>query len=109
MFTSQKTKTKSTIMFITFSGEEEGLLGSNYYVNHPITPLANVVAMINMDMIGRMKDNKLIVGGVGTAKEWRDLLQPKSTSTVAQSSFAITLQEDGYGPSDHSSFYSKQV
>ena len=50
------------------------LLGSNYYVNHPIVPLANTVTMINMDMIGRMKDNKLIVGGVGTAPDWRQAI-----------------------------------
>src|SRR5262249_48313727 len=60
-------KPRRTLIFIAFSGEEEGLLGSNYYVNHPVVPLTNVAAMINMDMIGRMKDNKLIVGGLGTA------------------------------------------
>ena len=62
---------RRTLVFIGFSGEEEGLLGSNYYVNNSIHPLANTVAMINMDMIGRMKDRKLIIGGVGSAKEWR--------------------------------------
>ena len=67
MLTSQNPKPRRTIMFIAFSGEEEGLIGSNYYVNHPIVPLANTVAMINMDMIGRLKDKNLIVGGVGTA------------------------------------------
>ena len=65
---------RRTLVFIGFSGEEEGLLGSNYYVNNSIHPLANTVAMINMDMIGRMKDRKLIIGGVGTAKGWRDLI-----------------------------------
>ena len=139
LFTSQRPKPKRTIVFMCFSGEEEGLLGSNYYVNHPITPLANTVAMINMDMIGRMKDRKLIIGGVGTAKEWREVIaaatntgsaqlaslrdgpvppgtpvvkSPNGTSMmVAESaySFDLTMQEDGYGPSDHSSFYSKQI
>src|SRR4026209_1585460 len=60
--------------------------------------------MINMDMIGRMKDRKLIVGGVGTAKEWRQLI-----TTGANNAFELTMNEDGYGPSDHSSFYSKQI
>jgi hypothetical protein len=122
-----------------FTGEEEGLLGSSYYVNHPIVPLANTTAMINMDMIGRMKDRKLIVGGVGTAKEWRDLLNAVNTAQTVRitattdspasagmpvvvstngrpimtvdwsKAFDLTLQEDGYGPSDHSSFYSKQI
>jgi len=67
-------KQKRTVVFIAFSGEEEGLIGSSYYVNHPIVPLANTVAMINMDMIGRLKDKNLIVGGVATAQEWRSLI-----------------------------------
>ena len=72
MLSSQKLK--RTVVFIAFSGEEEGLIGSSYYVNHPIVPLANTVAMINMDMIGRLKDKSLIVGGVGTAQEWRSMI-----------------------------------
>ena len=118
---------RRTIVFIAFSGEEEGLLGSNYYVNHPIVPLANTVAMINMDMIGRMKDNKLIVGGVGTAQEWRaSIAEAQEFSAALRSLMAstvpkmvvgdgllktldLTLNEDGYGPSDHSSFYAKQI
>src|SRR5215510_17592 len=70
MLSSQSLKPRRTIVFVAFSGEEEGLIGSNYYVNHPIIPIVNTVAMINMDMIGRLKDRKLIVGGVGTAREW---------------------------------------
>jgi len=120
LFTSQRVKPRRTIVFMCFSGEEEGLLGSSYYVNHPVVPLASTVAMINMDMIGRMKARKLIIGGVGTAKEWRDLIgsgnitqavKITSTSDTAApgGTFDLTLQEDGYGPSDHSSFYSKQI
>ena len=107
LFTSQRPRPKRTIVFVGFGGEEEGLLGSNYYVNHPFTPLTNTVAMINMDMIGRMKDRKLVIGGVGTAKEWRDIIA-KGTAD-SNRSFSLTLNEDGYGPSDHSSFYGKQV
>src|SRR5689334_1773064 len=102
LFSAQRPKLKRTLIFIAFSGEEEGLLGSNYYVNHPLAPLTTTVGMINMDMIGRMKDRKLIIGGVGTAKEWRGLIEPEK-------SFVLTLNEDGIGPSDHSSFYLKQV
>ena len=102
MFSAQGPKLKRSVIFIAFGGEEEGLLGSNYYVNHPLIPLANTVAMINMDMIGRMKDRKLVIGGVGTAKEWRELIAHANT-------FELTLNEDGYGPSDHSSFYIKQI
>ncbi|MDQ6652829.1 MAG: M20/M25/M40 family metallo-hydrolase [Acidobacteriota bacterium] len=150
-FTSPGHRPRRTIVCMAFSGEEEGLLGSNYYVNHPTIPLANTVAMINMDMIGRMKDNKLIVGGAGTAQEWRQLVDganpsermrvtaiaerpgeaPKDSqvsdpasmgtpivtgangrtivSVVRVKPIDITLTEDGYGPSDHSSFYAKKV
>jgi len=104
IFSTQRPKLKRTLVFIAFSGEEEGLLGSNYYVNHPLMPLDKTVAMINMDMIGRMKDRKLVVGGVGTAKEWRQLI-----NTGSNGAFELTMNEDGYGPSDHSSFYSKQI
>lgn len=104
LFTTQKPKPKRTIVFMAFGGEEEGLLGSNYYVNHPLLPLANTVAMINMDMIGRMKDRRLVIGGVGTAKEWRDIM-----AADTEKSFQLTLNEDGFGPSDHSSFYAKQI
>lgn len=134
---------RRTIVFIAFSGEEEGLLGSNYYVNHPLKPLENTVAMINMDMIGRMKNNKLVVGGVGTAEGLKDLVNrsnsddvftPTSASNPVQAitrgsnetpvfatndelvgslkshqAFDLTLSEDGFGPSDHSSFYAKKV
>ncbi len=143
MLTSQNPKPRRTIVFIAFSGEEEGLLGSNYYVNHPVVPLQNTVAMINMDMIGRLKEKKLIVGGVGTAQEWRSMIDADNSmqsmtvslnSTISASAtlssnfpivvgangqpvvtldpakqFDLTLNEDGYGPSDHSSFYAKQV
>ncbi|HKU72282.1 MAG TPA: M20/M25/M40 family metallo-hydrolase [Pyrinomonadaceae bacterium] len=139
IFSAQKPKLKRTLVFIGFGGEEEGLLGSNYYVNHPLVPLANTVAMINMDMIGRMRDRKLSIGGIGTAQEWREIVRQansaQSMSVAANSgspaprgvpivvsangrpimtvdpngTFELTLTEDGYGPSDHSSFYSKQV
>jgi hypothetical protein len=103
LFNAQRPRPKRTIVFMAFGGEEEGLLGSNYYVNHPLLPLAKTIAMINMDMIGRMKDRKLVIGGVGTAKEWRDL------TADPEKHFELTLNEDGFGPSDHSSFYAKQI
>jgi Zn-dependent M28 family amino/carboxypeptidase len=161
ILSSSNPKPRRTIIFIAFSGEEEGLLGSDYYVNHPIVPLANTVAMINMDMIGRLQDSKLIVGGVGTASDWRSMIQSENSVEKMQAAaaknlnasgspnyqvnvngqassagfpivigangqpvvtaelsrlplslaapFTLTLSEDGYGPSDHSSFYSKQV
>ena len=102
LFAAQRPKLKRTVIFIAFGGEEEGLLGSNYYVNHPLVPLSNTVAMINMDMIGRMRDRKLAIGGVGTAPEWRQVIGKETP-------FELSLSEDGLGPSDHSSFYLKHI
>jgi aminopeptidase YwaD len=140
IFSAQKPR--RTIVFIAFSGEEEGLIGSNYYVNHPVVPLQNTVAMINMDMIGRETQKKLIVGGVGTAQEWRAMIDAKNIVPTAAAllnvpgvgaanlavnlpvnvnvngqpvisapgkNFELTMTEDGFGPSDHQSFYVKQV
>jgi len=110
IFSADRKNLKRSLVFIAFSGEEEGLLGSNFYVNHPIVPLDKTVAMINMDMIGRMKENKLMIGGVGTASGWREMIAPANLiRSDPAKQFALTLNEDGYGPSDHSSFYSKQV
>jgi aminopeptidase YwaD len=178
-------RNKRTIIFIAFSGEEEGLFGSNFYVNNPVFPLDKTVAMINLDMVGRLKDEKLTIGGVGTASEWRDILAlfnnelpvdsmgssaddikarteiEKGLSQagiegvkvavknkrvyfagtvkksllpmvmkIAQATdvthvtnailatddswngrtgFSLQLNEDGFGPSDHSSFYGKKI
>ncbi|CAN5843829.1 hypothetical protein BH20ACI4_BH20ACI4_18660 [soil metagenome] len=178
---------KRTLIFIAFGGEEEGLLGSKFYVNNPVFPLAKTVAMINMDMVGRLNENKLTVGGIGTASEWKSLVEkvnPKeervltvgeenlklkqiiqdtlskislnnvqveikdnraylygnvprgkivdAVRTTQETSnmpvvnnlyeisdnnlnraylpgFSLQLNEDGFGPSDHSSFYGKQI
>ncbi len=189
---AKEKKNKRTIIFIAFGGEEEGLLGSKFYVNNPVFPLEKTVAMINMDMVGRLNENKLTVGGIGTASEWRDLINKENSlenkveiestsgeeniklkakiesvlrekginfvfaevkdSTVelegvvskgilageaitlvkqitqkpvvnhivewsntssneinARIPFSLQLNEDGFGPSDHSSFYGKQI
>jgi hypothetical protein len=99
-------KNKRTLIFMCFSGEEEGLLGSKAYTNAPVFPLDKTIAMVNMDMVGRLKDNKLDVGGIGTASEWKALVEGKNPRSSA---FALQLSEDGFGPSDHSSFYAKQI
>jgi len=105
VFSIRSGAVKRSLLFIAFSGEEEGLLGSNYYVNHPVFPLEKTVTMINMDMIGRMRAKRLIIGGAGTSPVWRDLL----TRFNRDSSFDLKFQDDGYGPSDHSSFYGKDI
>ena len=118
---------KRTIIFMTFAGEEEGLLGSKFYVENPVWPLDKTVAMINMDMVGRLNENKLTVGGIGTAAEWKKLVEGFNTLLAELIStnlkkkkyddltpgdgprFALQLNEDGFGPSDHSSFYGKNI
>jgi Zn-dependent M28 family amino/carboxypeptidase len=90
-----------TVVFIGFSGEELGLLGSSYYVRQPIYPLANTIAMINLDMVGRLRNKRLIVYGSRTAKEFPALLD----SLNWYAGFDLKTRGDGYGPSDQSSFY----
>lgn len=189
---SQARNNKRTIIFIAFSGEEEGLLGSQFYVNNPAFPLAQTAAMINMDMIGRLNENKLTVGGIGTASDWKNLIEnenskdhddikvtvgegnieiknqiekrlkeininsvrievtnekvklagvansnefenviraaneigkrkvdnyihpatdfkPTIKEIILRNPFTLQLNEDGFGPSDHSSFYAKKI
>jgi Peptidase family M28/PDZ domain len=90
-----------TVVFIAFSGEELGLLGSAYYVKQPIYPLAGTLAMVNLDMIGRLRNGRLIVYGARTAKEFPALLD----SLNWYAGFDLKAQGDGFGPSDQSSFY----
>jgi Peptidase family M28/PDZ domain/PA domain len=97
---------KRGFLFICFSGEEEGLLGSAYYVNHPLKPLGDAAAMINMDMIGRLRDDKVYVGGVGTGSTFKPFLQQATKNAGFQSDES---EVGGYGSSDHTSFTTKQV
>ena len=96
---------KRSLILMCFSGEELGLFGSDFYVKHPIIPLEKTVTMINMDMIGRLRDNKLIVIGSGTAKQWDGLL----TAVNQTAGFQMARNDDGFGASDQQSFYSKNI
>jgi hypothetical protein len=171
LLSADRKSMRRTVAFVAFGGEEEGLIGSSFYVQSPALPLAQTVAMLNMDMIGRLRGGALNVGGVGTATEFRALVEglnkndsvdfnvipltvnpepsgekndakqgaqkvesPKNISgpylpgsPVAHSGsavvgpdgrttpaprperFALRLSEDGFGPSDHSSFYARRV
>lgn len=93
------------LVFMAFSAEELGLLGSKDYVNNPVYPLDKTVAMFNFDMVGRMADNKLIVFGTDTAPEWKALLD----QTSKDHNVNYVRHKFGYGPSDHSSFYGKKI
>ena len=167
LFAAEKEKMRRTVVFVAFGGEEEGLIGSSHYVQNPARPLEQTVAMLNMDMIGRLRGGALSVGGVGTAAELRSIVEEANkgykvtvyppaggdgkpegevkdpnvkvsekvksdreakarvpeadpiviTGTNGQTVvtarpvelFTLRLSEDGFGPSDHSSFYARRV
>jgi hypothetical protein len=102
---ASKPQWKRSVLFMAFAGEEIGLLGSSNFVNHPTIPLANIDAMLNMDMIGRLKDERLFVGGVGTSPE----LKPDLEELDKDSPLKIEFSESGYGASDHTSFNAKKI
>jgi hypothetical protein len=99
-------KPKRGILFQCYAGEELGLLGSSHYVNNPSLPLEKAVAMINMDMIGRIRDGKVYIGGVGTGSTFKALLEEEQKNSELKFEFSDTT---GYGSSDHTSFTTKQV
>jgi hypothetical protein len=167
LFAAERKLMRRTVVFIAFGGEEEGLIGSSHYVQNPVLPLEQTVAMLNMDMIGRLRNGALNVGGVGTAAELRSIVEELNmgykvtlhppaggsvnterqgkdvtlkvreegkpdrevkgrvpdpdpiviagangqTAVTARPAerFALRLSEDGFGPSDHSSFYARRV
>lgn len=102
-----KLKGEKTInyLFIAFSGEELGLYGSKYYTDHPTISFSNVNYMINMDMVGRFSDSSktITIGGIGTSPSWGALINEKKPA------FNIKIDSSGTGPSDHTSFYRKDL
>jgi hypothetical protein len=109
-FGAMKDRQGRRLVFIAFSAEEVGLLGSRHYCNKdPIFPLAETVAMVNIDMVGRLpedsetKKGKLIVEGVGTAKAFGPLIDKLNPG------FLLSKKQGGTGPSDHDSFYRKKI
>lgn len=92
-------------LFIAFSGEEKGLYGSNYYTKHPTIDLDHVSYMINLDMVGRLdEENTLAINGVGTSPEWVPAI-----NAIGMDSLKIITKESGTGPSDHTSFYLRDI
>ncbi len=101
---ANKAKLQRDVYLIAFTAEEMGALGSTYYVKHPATT-EPIVAMLNMDMIGRMKMNQLFVNGGDSAKEWSSIVQP----ICDEHHVSCTIGGSGYGPSDHMPFYIANV
>ncbi|MEP7195108.1 MAG: M28 family peptidase [Saprospiraceae bacterium] len=98
-------KLKYNIVFIAFSGEEYGLFGSKAYVENPSIPQASIKAMINMDMVGRLNaEHTIAISGVGTSSVWRSVLEE-----IKPTDFNFNYSEGGVGPSDHTSFYLKNI
>jgi len=101
----QRGQLKRSILFMDFAGEELGLLGSAAWVKDPTRPLDKAVAMINMDMIGRIKDDKVYIGGVGTGSTLKNVLEQAQKDAP----FKIEYSAGGYSSSDHTSFVSKKI
>jgi Zn-dependent M28 family amino/carboxypeptidase len=95
------------LVFCAFTGEESGLLGSGHFVDDPVRPQESIETMLNMDMVGRLRQKKLMVMGVGTAAEFPTLVANVNESRAG--GFDVHTSSDGYGPSDHSSFYKRQI
>jgi len=103
--TSSREKFKRSYLFMLFSGEEAGLIGSAFFTKSEKFKNMDIVSMINMDMIGRLTDNKLIINGTGTSSLWKPLLDSLNRSFQ----FTMSYKDEGFGPSDYSSFYAKDI
>ena len=90
-----------SVLFVAFAAEELGTLGSLHFTKNPTVPWDSVVAMFNMDMVGRLRGDKLDVQGVGTSPAWRGMVEASN----ADAKLKLALLEGGFGPSDHSPFY----
>ncbi len=101
---AERARLKRSVVLMAFSGEELGLLGSAHYTKHPAWPLERTAAMVNLDMVGRPRENKLYVGGIGTSPNFRDIVEKANAG-----SFTLSFTDSGYGSSDHQSFYIKDV
>jgi len=96
---------RRSVIFVNFTGEELGLLGSEWFASHLPVDKARVQAMVNLDMVGRLRNDKLIVYGVSTATEMKGLLDSANVAPALK----IAAVGDGEGPSDHASFYRKDL
>ena len=96
-----------SVLFIAFTGEEKGLWGSAHFVREPTVELERAVAMLNLDMVGRVVDDQLTILGFGTAAEWDEIVD--MAAGEMSDPLSIAKSPDGFGPSDHSSFYGEGI
>jgi hypothetical protein len=104
-FGALKERKGRRLVFIAFTAEESGLLGSAYYCRQPLFPLQDTTTMINMDQIGRLQDNKLMIGGLKSAKEFLPLIEKLN----AKHHFDLAKEPAGTAPSDNASFFARKV
>ncbi len=95
-----------SILFICLTAEEEGLIGSQYFVKHPPVSLEKIVAMVNLDMVGRIRDQTLYIGGQGTAKDFDSILAQADLDSPLK---LKSIGRGGMGPSDHMSFAQQRI
>jgi Zn-dependent M28 family amino/carboxypeptidase len=98
---------RRSVVIVAFSAEELGILGSSYFVANPPAPIAidSIQAMLNFDMIGRLRNDRLLIFGTGTSPDWPSLISAMNGTTQ----FTLGMVPDGFGPSDHSAFYARNV
>lgn len=98
-------KFRRGVIFACWSGEEIGIIGSAAFCEHPPVPLDKIAAYLNADMVGRLRDNKLTLQGVGSSHAWRKMIEKRNVAA----GFSLTLQEDPYLPTDVTSFYTRNI
>ncbi|NUM69933.1 MAG: M28 family peptidase [Ignavibacteriaceae bacterium] len=97
---------KRSVIYMAFGAEEMGLLGSKYFTDNPVQELNKIKFMINLDMVGRLGEDKVFtIGGIGTSPDLKSIVE----TLVPKYGFKPTLSQEGYGPSDHASFYAKNI
>ncbi|HSE49997.1 MAG TPA: M28 family peptidase [Terriglobales bacterium] len=105
LFAAERGKLQRGVLFMEFAGEELGILGSSWWVKHPTRPLEKAVAMLNMDMIGRIAGGKVFIGGVGTGSTLKALVE----GAVPKHQLTVDYSASGYAASDHTSFVTQKI
>ncbi len=104
-FSAEQTTLKRSMLFVAFDAEEQGLLGSKYFVEHSPVPIDSIILMINLDMIGRLREKRLMVGGTGTSPLFERVLHEFNRKYQLD----LQISAEGPGPSDHSVFYGEDI
>ncbi len=105
VFSARRAALSRSILFISFAAEEEGTLGSLQFTKNPTVPAGALTAMVNLDMIGRLREEKLDLQGLGTSPAWKPLVEKSNEDAKLK----LSLQQGGFGPSDHGPFYAAKM